>query len=190
MKKELTEAHKLQKAAGILKEDYQEDPTIHKKSNIKVEDSVDEDYHQDPTIHKKSNMKEDTQKQTAIEYLKGLASKGELLPQDITDIADQLVKARRAYFTSKRSPESFKKAAEKGTKTKKISNATEKARDIVDKELNLKNPADRFALSISMHKNTKLQKKYNDMVTKAFDKIQGEFGLSGEKPDIMPMYNA
>lgn len=107
MKEELKESRKLQKAAGILKEDYQEDPTIHKKSN----------------------MKEDTQKQTAIEYLKDLASKGELLPQDIRDIADQLVKARRVYTTSKRSPESYKNAAVKAKATRIKSKADQEKRD-------------------------------------------------------------
>lgn len=53
-----------------------------------------------------------------IQKLIDMASKGEFNNDQIRDLGQQLISARKRYFTSQRSPESYKAAVEKGKATK------------------------------------------------------------------------
>ena len=64
-------------------------------------------------------MKSDVEK--AKELLVQLAEAGKLELDDIKEIKGELDSARRRYFTNKRSPESYRKAAEKAKATRERS---------------------------------------------------------------------
>ena len=59
----------------------------------------------------------------AISYLEDISRKGELDPDQIKDIIGRLTSARKQFFTSQRTPDSYKSAAEKS----KLTRAQDKA---------------------------------------------------------------
>jgi hypothetical protein len=54
----------------------------------------------------------------AISYLEDISKKGELTPDQIKDIVGRLTSARKQFFTSQRTPDSYKSAAEKAKATR------------------------------------------------------------------------
>jgi hypothetical protein len=54
----------------------------------------------------------------AVSYLEDISKKGELTPDQIKDIIRRLTSARKKFFTSQRTPDSYKAAAEKAKLTK------------------------------------------------------------------------
>jgi hypothetical protein len=53
----------------------------------------------------------------AISYLEDISKKGELTPDQIKDIVGRLTSARKQFFTSQRTPDSYKSSAEKAKAT-------------------------------------------------------------------------
>lgn len=88
MKKQLNEVQKLQKTAGILKENILAEESESFSSNMTLEDLVN------------------------------LSKEGKLSPDDIRNITSQLVGARKKFFINKRSPEDRKASAAKGKDTR------------------------------------------------------------------------
>jgi hypothetical protein len=54
----------------------------------------------------------------AISYLEDISRKGDLTPDQIKDIVGRLTSARKQFFTSQRTPDSYKSAAEKSKLTR------------------------------------------------------------------------
>lgn len=73
----------------------------------------------------------------AISYLEDLSLKGELTPDQIQNIIGRLSSARKKFFTSKRSPDSYKTAAEKAklTKDQNKSTAEKTSKEDAEKEI-------------------------------------------------------
>ena len=79
----------------------------------------------------------------AISYLEDISKKGELTPDQIKDIVGRLTSARKKFFTSQRTPDSYKSAAEKS----KLTRAQDKA-DIEKMNADLKADSIKFTQNI------------------------------------------
>ena len=79
----------------------------------------------------------------AISYLEDISKKGELTPDQIKDIVGRLTSARKKFFTSQRTPDSYKAAAEKS----KLTRAQDKA-DIEKMNADLKADSIKFTQNI------------------------------------------
>jgi len=105
MKHQLNEVQKLQKTAGILKENILAEENDLFSSNMTLEDLIN------------------------------LSKEGKLSPDDIRNITSQLVGARKNFFINKRSPEDRKASAAKGkdTRTKNKADKEKYAQDVQKK---------------------------------------------------------
>lgn len=110
-------------------------------------------------------------KEELIQQLVALSQTGGLDADEINDINYQLKSARKKMFTSKITPDQRKAASEKGAITKASNAALDAAKEQVYKMLGVENDtSSRFALSIGMHRDEELQKRFDDEVKKILNK--------------------
>jgi hypothetical protein len=134
----------------------------------------------------------------AISYLEDISRKGELDPDQIKNIIGRLTSARKQFFTSQRTPDSYKSAAEKSKSTRaqtkadmdRISANIEAEREKVKAREN----AGLLPLKISVYPsygfklNSKFLKYYNSStVNTGFDGDLITYTLKDEFFDVKPL---
>jgi hypothetical protein len=106
-------------------------------------------------------------KEELIRQLIALASSGELDNDDIKDLNQQLLSARRKMFANKITPDQRKASTAKAMATKIKEKEEKAAKAQVYKMLGLeRNYPAQFALDLNMHRDEELQKRFNDEVAK------------------------
>ncbi len=127
--------------------------------------------------------------EAAIEYLKGLASTGELNKQAIDSLHADLLSARRNAFSNKRSPEQRSSSVQKAQLTRQLNKIKDKAQDEAEIELGLMKPGESqtavqagTAIGLSMGSGPKLlQQKYNRIVIDKIEKAAREAGITDQE---------
>jgi len=112
----------------------------------------------------------------------GLAYAGSIDNNDIKNLSQELLTARRKMIAAKQSPEQRRTSAAKGQLTAKWNKLRDDALDLTDKALNISDAADQFALSIGMHRDKELQAKYSMKYRKIISDLGSKAGL-GEIPE-------
>lgn len=110
-------------------------------------------------------------KEALIQQLITLAQSGELDTDEINDINYQLKSARRKMFASKITPDQRKASAEKSAATKTRNAELELATNQVFKILGVeKDYPTQFALSLNIHRDKELQKRFNNELQNILNK--------------------
>jgi len=162
MKKQINEIKRMQQLAGVVNES-------------KYQNSLINEAFQSP--------------EEAIEYLKNLASTGELGKEAIDTLHIDLLSARRKMFSNKRSPEQRLSSVQKGQLTRQLNKIKEKAQDEAETELGLLIPGESqtaaqagTAIGLSMGSGPKeLQQKYNRIVIDKIEKAAREAGITDQE---------
>jgi hypothetical protein len=123
-----------------------------------------------------------------VKQLVDIAATGELGPDVIADIDRQLTSARKKFFTSKRTPDSYKSAVEKSKLTRTMGKVHDDTIDAINKLPAFKNlgTMQQFALSINNHGNDALQKPYAEAYGKLFPQFAKKVGVTD--PDVIKKY--
>ena len=103
-----------------------------------------------------------------------MATNGEIDNDDIKRLSYDLTTARRKMFAGKRSPEQRADTATKGQNTIKSNKLRQQAYDLTNKEMNISNLADQFALELGSHKDGALQAKYNEKLNQILNSLNTE----------------
>jgi hypothetical protein len=130
-------------------------------------------------------LKEEYQSpEEAIAYLEKLALSGELDMSAIYTAHNRLTKAHNKMKAAKISPEKRAAAAQKGKNTKILNKIRDVARQEtmvklgIEDEPGIDGSRKRFQLSINMHNDKALQKKYNTIVNELITKYAKEAGIT------------
>jgi len=123
-----------------------------------------------------------------VKQLVDIAATGELGPDVIADIDRQLTSARKKFFTSKRTPDSYKSAVEKSKLTRTMNKVHDDTIDAINKLPAFKNLEtwEQFRLSINNHYNDALQKPYTEAYGKLFPQFAKKVGVTD--PDVIKKY--
>jgi hypothetical protein len=123
-----------------------------------------------------------------VKQLVDIAATGELGPDVIADIDRQLTSARKKFFTSKRTPDSYKSAVEKSKLTRTMGKVHDDTIDAINKLPAFKNlgTMQQFALSINNHGNNALQGPYAEAYGKLFPQFAKKVGVTD--PDVIKKY--
>lgn len=129
-----------------------------------------------------------------VKQLVDIAATGELGPDVIADIDRQLTSARKKFFTSKRTPDSYKSAVEKSKLTKIMGKVNDDTIDAIEKLPAFKELAshEKLGLSLNLYGNipkpgTKvLQKQYIDAYLKLYPQFAKKAGITDT--DVIEKY--
>jgi hypothetical protein len=127
------------------------------------------------------NLNEDEDKSKFKEMatqLIDMALTGEIDSEDIKQLTQDLIAARRKMFTSKRTPDQKAASLDKRRETIKLNKLDTQANQLTAKELGLEGRSSTlFALQINSHRDEELQAKWNRVHKEILDKLKAEAGM-------------
>lgn len=113
-----------------------------------------------------------------IKQLVDIASSGELSTDQITNLNNDLLSARRKWFAAKKSPDDRKASAQKAKDTRILKKISDDAEEQLFKILNIERGGPAFAISLGRHKDTKLQKKFDHEYNILYPKLAAKAGIT------------